>query len=80
MQAGGVGDMLTDLDRAILDLESESWRLRARKEQAIEVRLGIKPTAYYQRLAALLDEPDAWAYAPAVVKRLRARRSGPRLG
>lgn len=72
--------MLTSADRAILDLESEQWRLRARKEQAIETRLGIKSTAYYQRLLALLDEPDAWAYAPALVKRLRAQRSDPRLG
>lgn len=66
--------MLADLDRAILDFEARWWKYPGRKEQAILDELGLTGVRYYQRLNALLDEPDALAYAPAVVNRLRRRR------
>lgn len=67
--------MLSDSDRAILDLERRTWRYAAHKEAAIR-GLGLTPTRYYQHLVALLADPDAAQYAPLVIDaaRTRARR------
>ncbi|WP_263121160.1 DUF3263 domain-containing protein [Cellulomonas sp. RIT-PI-Y] len=66
---------LTDADRDALDLEARSWRYAACKEAAIRDELGCPPIRHYQRVARLLDEPAAVAYAPVVVNRLRRARS-----
>lgn len=65
---------MTDTDRAILDVEAKLWRYAATKEQHVRDMLGLAPTRYYQRLARLIDDPEAVAYAPATIRRLRARR------
>lgn len=72
--------MLTDTDRAALDLEGRPWRFAAAKEEAIR-RARSTPIRHYQRVARLLDDPDALAYAPVTVYRLRRLRDarGPRL-
>lgn len=67
--------MLTEQQRAILDVESRFWRHAGVKEDHVREHLGLTPLAYYQRLNALLDQPEALAYAPAVVNRLRSLRS-----
>lgn len=67
-----IDGMLSDADRALLDLEARFYRLPGAKEQAIHDELGMTATRYYQRLMALTDRREAWEYAPAVVKRLRA--------
>lgn len=61
---------LTELDRAILDFESLTWKKTAIKERAIAQRLEITPMRYYQRLAWLSTSPAASQYAPATVRRL----------
>lgn len=74
---------LTGLERAVLDLESRTWRHAGAKDHAIRERLGVTPTAYYQVLNGLLDREAALAYRPLLVTRLlrsrgtrsRARRS-----
>ena len=66
--------MLTDTERAILDLEGETFRFAGSKEQAIIERFGMSSTRYYQRLNALLARPEAWEYAPVTVARLRRLR------
>ena len=66
--------MLSDDERAILDLESRFWKHAGAKEAAVRDSLGLTPTRYYQRLAALLRRPEAAAYAPATVRRVTARR------
>lgn len=74
--------MLTDDDRAILDLETRWWRYAGAKEAAIRT-LGYTPTRYYQRLNHLIDTEPALSYAPATVnrlRRLRGARSRPDLG
>lgn len=63
--------MLTDTERAILDLEREPWRYGAIKEQAIAARLGMTPDRERQILAALVRRPEAMEYAPVVVGQLR---------
>lgn len=65
---------ISDHDRAILDFERSWWALPGPKEHDIRERLGISATRYYRALAALLDSPEAAAYDPLVVRRLRLRR------
>jgi hypothetical protein len=64
---------LTDLDRAVLDLERLWWRHPGSKQQAIH-DLGLRETRYYQRLVRLIDDPVALAYDPITVNRLRRIR------
>lgn len=66
---------MSDLERAILDVESRFWRHAGVKEDHVRERLGLTPIAYYQRLNAVLDRPEALAYRPLVVNRLRAVRA-----
>ena len=65
---------LSERDAAILDLERSAWMLPGRKEVLVRERLGLSPTTYYKLLAALLDDPDALAHDPLVVRRLRRVR------
>lgn len=69
---------MTDLERAILDVESRFWRHAGAKEDHVRQHLGLTPLAYYQRLNALLDRRDAIEYAPQVVARLQRVRRRPR--
>lgn len=62
--------MLSDQDKAILDLESSWWRYVAQKDAAIRERFDESPTRYYQRLGELLRNPEAVQYAPLTVSRL----------
>lgn len=68
-------DALSDRDRRILALESRTFRYVGAKERRIREELGMTPLAYMVRLNALLDEPAALREAPALVHRLRARRT-----
>lgn len=62
--------MLNEQDRAALDIEARSWRYAAHKEQAVTA-VGTTATRHYQRIRRLLDDPEAMAYAPMTVHRLR---------
>ncbi|MDK8307329.1 DUF3263 domain-containing protein [Corynebacterium imitans] len=65
---------LSDSDRTLLDFEARAPRSLGAKEEAIRQELGLTPTRYYQRLNLLLESPEALAYAPQLVRRLRALR------
>jgi hypothetical protein len=65
---------LTERDRAILSFERSWWQLPGSKAAAITERFGLSPTRYYQLVNALLDDPDALAADPLVVRRLRRAR------
>lgn len=69
---------MTDLDMAVLDVEARFWRWAGAKERHVKESLGLSPARYYQLVAALLDDPEALAYAPLVVHRLRRLRQGRR--
>jgi Protein of unknown function (DUF3263) len=69
----GVTMALTDSDLEVLAFEG-SWWIRGGTKRAGIRRLGLSPTAYYRRLAALVDDTAAAAVAPLVVHRLRRRR------
>jgi hypothetical protein len=81
------GAGLNERDRQILDFEREAWKLCVAKERAIRERLGLSPTRYHQLLRRALDRPEAIAYDPMLVRRLRRvrearrrRRTAERLG
>ena len=65
---------LSDRDRAVLDLERSWWTFDGSKEDAIRTLLALSPTRYYEVLNRLLESPEAVAYDPLVVHRLRRRR------
>jgi hypothetical protein len=71
--------VLTDTDRAVLDLEAKFWRYQATKEQHIRETLGFTPTRYYQVLNSLTGSVDAWEYAPTVLARVERLRERNRL-
>jgi hypothetical protein len=66
--------MLSDADKALLELESRRFRQSGRKVAAIEEQLGLSEVRYYQRLNQLIDDPEALAYSPVLVNRLRRLR------
>ena len=65
---------LSERDRAILDFERSWWTEEGAKEAAIRRRFQLSPGRYYQVLGALLATPEAAAYDPLVVRRLRRQR------
>ena len=69
---------LSDSDLAILEFEREWWRHRIPKDRAVRERLGLSGTRYHQLLNSLIDRPDALAYDPMLVGRLRRLREARR--
>lgn len=67
---------MNDIDREILAFETQHqfWRYAGAKEAAILERWDMTATRYYQRLNALIDDPEALAIAPTVVNRWRRLR------
>ncbi len=65
---------LNQLHASILDFERSWWTADAAKDAEIRSRFGFSSTRYYQELNLLLDDPDALAYSPLLVKRLRRLR------
>ena len=61
-------------DLGLLRFERQSWRSSAAKNAAIGDQFGCTPLRYYQRLAVLIDNPDALAADPILVGRLRRIR------
>ena len=68
-------EMLTSLERHILDFERCWWQLPGPKERDIRVAFGFGPARYYRLLRALMDDPAALAYDPLTVHRLRRIRA-----
>ena len=66
---------LQERDLRILDFERRTWRSPGTKELAIRESFAMSATRYYQLLNELIDRPEAAAFDPVLVKRLRARRS-----
>ena len=66
--------MLSDADKALLDLEAKRFRQSGHKVAAIVKQLGLTEVRYYQRLNQLIDDPEALAYSPVVVNRVRRLR------
>jgi hypothetical protein len=68
---------LPQLDRddlEILDFERQWWKYADTKETGIRERLGLSTVRYYRRLSWLIDQPQAQAHDPLLVRRLRRTR------
>jgi hypothetical protein len=66
---------LTEREQEILGFERQWWKYAGAKEQAIRDLFDMSATRYYQVLNALIDRPEALAYDPMLVKRLRRLRA-----
>ena len=75
---GGGAGPLGERERGVLAFERQWWRHAGAKEEAIRREFGVGPTAYYQLLSRLLDDPAALAYDPMLVKRLQRQRASRR--
>jgi len=62
-------------DQEILAFERQWWKYAGAKEQAVRELFDMSATRYYQVLNALLDSPEALAFDPMLVKRLRRMRA-----
>lgn len=71
---------MTEQDAAILAFEKRWWTAAGSKEAEIGAVFGVSAVRYYQLLARLLDDKDAWAAEPVLVKRLRRIRDSRRQG
>jgi hypothetical protein len=69
---------LPERDRAVLAFERQWWKYAGAKEEAIRRQFGVSPTAYYQLLSRLIDDPTALAADPMLVKRLQRQRAARR--
>jgi Protein of unknown function (DUF3263) len=69
---------LDQRDRDLLDFEREAWKLRMSKERAIRERFGFSAARYHQLLNRAIDRPEAIAYDPMLVRRLRRIRDARR--
>lgn len=61
-------------EKRILDFANRRFHTPGEREQAIRDEFGYSATRYFQQLNLLLDRPEALAYAPVTVNRLRAVR------
>jgi Protein of unknown function (DUF3263) len=76
--AGPAPRALEERERGVLAFERRWWRHAGAKEEAIRRQFGIDPTAYYQLLSRLIDDPAAFAHDPMLVKRLQRQRAARR--
>jgi Protein of unknown function (DUF3263) len=75
VRAAGI---LGERERGMLAFERQWWRHAGAKEEAIRRTFGVGPTAYYQQLSRLLDDPAALAHDAMLVKRLQRQRAARR--
>lgn len=74
-QGAFVSTELSERDQKILQFERQWWKYAGAKEAAIKDLFDMSATRYYQVLNALIDNPDALAVDPMLIKRLRRLRS-----
>lgn len=70
---------LDELALRVLEFERSGRVPGWSKERAIRERLGITPTRYHQILVSALDRPEALAFDPVLVRRLRRLRDSRRV-
>lgn len=66
---------LTGIDKAIIDFAGRWYRYPGAQEQAMRDELGLSATSYWRKVNALIDRPEAAAYASATVHRLQRMRA-----
>lgn len=66
---------LTDCEKALLDFAARWYRFPGAQEQAMRDELDLSATTYWAKVNHLIDRPEALAYAPTTVNRLRRLRA-----
>ena len=61
--------------RAVLDFEHEWWRYAGDREAHVREAFGHGTAEHLLLVNALIDRPDAMAYDPLLVRRLRRQRT-----
>jgi hypothetical protein len=59
----------------MLAFERSWWSHAGAKEDAIKDRFGVSTGDYYRALAQIIDDPEALAEDPLLVRRLRRQRA-----
>jgi hypothetical protein len=73
-----MADPLDERARELLDFERGAWKLTIPKERAIRERFGFSAARYHQLLHRTVDRPQALAYDPMLVRRIRRVRDARR--
>lgn len=68
-------DGLSADDRRFLDFAALRWNHGGNQADTIRSEFDMSVTRFWQRVNTLLDDPEALAYAPQLVNRLRRIRS-----
>lgn len=66
--------MLTDTQKAMLDLASEKFKHAGSLDSAAMERFGLTPTKYWQEVNRIIQTEAAVAYRPATVAQLKTKR------
>ncbi|MGD9955890.1 MAG: DUF3263 domain-containing protein [Dehalococcoidia bacterium] len=70
---------LTDDEKRILDFAGRTYRYDGSRDAAIRDEFKTSAHLYFQQLHRLLERPEALAYAPTTVNRLRRLRDQRRM-
>ena len=65
-------NMLSAGDRSILEFERGWWLEPGPKDRAIELRLGLPASSYYEHLIRIVSLPEASRFDPLTVARVTA--------
>lgn len=66
--------MLTDTDKAMLDVAAGSYKYAGSVDVVAGERFGLSPTRFWQSVNQILGAPDAAEYRPEAVRLLEARK------
>lgn len=66
---------LTDLEQQALRFEAKRWRYPGARDDAILTTFEMTPMRYQQWIFTLIDRPEALAFDPQLVNRLRRLRA-----
>ncbi|HSJ92187.1 MAG TPA: DUF3263 domain-containing protein [Ilumatobacter sp.] len=66
--------VISERHQAMLEFERTSWTFDEPKETLIRARFQCSADEYYAELNELLEQPEALAHDPLVVRRLQRQR------
>ena len=66
--------MLTDTDKAMLDVAAGSYKYAGSVDVVAGERFGLSPTRFWQSVNQILGTSDAIEYRPEAVRLLESRR------